>query len=256
MQADNADAASLIAYFGRAIRPPDRSARYLFQFDDPRARRHPNAVQDRQNDANGDAFLDGQHDNRRHGADYQGEFGRAPFPDVGDVGDSGDSPGDKHEKTRERGVGEVSDGVAAIERNDEGERCGNQRGKLRDAARRSDDRGARRAGVEQGNTAVKPAGSLAAPTPAKSPATSGSPADLEWKLRVVAAICTITTMATISASGATARKLSNEIAGKAKRGTTAGKAPRVAAPRASRPSPRVSSAGERQRDQRGRRAWT
>ena len=62
---------------------------------------------------------------------------------------------------------------------------------------------------------MRPASRLAAPRPTKSRLTSGPRAGSETKLRVVAAVCTMTTMATISARGAICRKSLRETSGSA-----------------------------------------
>ena len=86
-----------------------------------------------------------------------------------------------------------------------------------------------------GRRRCSPASALAAPTPMKSRFTSG-PSALSEKARVVAAVCTITTSAMSTASGATMRNSSQEIIGSDGRGAAPPRDPSVATPRASRPS--------------------
>ena len=87
-----------------------------------------------------------------------------------------------------------------------------------------------------GKAPIKPAMRLAAPRPTKSRLTSGPRAGSETKLRVVAAVCTITTMPTIKARGAIWGMWSSQTLGIVNFGVAPAKAPSVETPRDSSPS--------------------
>ena len=105
-----------------------------------------------------------------------------------------------------------------------------------------------------GKAPRKPASRLAAPTPTKSRPTSGPAAGSETKLRVVAAVCTMTTSATMMASGAICGRSASATCGQPSRGVVASIVPSVATPRPSSPKTTTTSGGEREPDQRAGKA--
>ena len=71
---DNDRSGHRFAVLGAGFGPPDRCAGNSGEFDDLGASRRPDAVEKRQDDADPDALLNWQKQNRGHRGDDQGEF--------------------------------------------------------------------------------------------------------------------------------------------------------------------------------------
>ena len=179
-------------------------------------------------------------------ATIEREFGRAAPPDVDHTPARDDALRDEQQHAGERGMRHMREHIAAEQRKGERERRADERARV--ARRRpSPTTTAVRGGLAStGKAPMKPARRLAAPTPMKSRLTSGPLAGSETKLRVVAAVCTITTTLTISASGAISRKAGNRqmraSTASARRRRSRRASRRRAPPNAAPPSDAVASA--------------
>ena len=83
-------------------RPPDGGAGQALEFDEARARRRPDAVNQRQHDRQRDAGLHRQDHHRQHRDDDQSEFGLGLAPDVEHFRHAENPPGDEQQHARQR----------------------------------------------------------------------------------------------------------------------------------------------------------
>ena len=108
------------------------------------------------------------------------------------------------------------------------------------AAGLGDDAGARRTGIDR-KRAENSASTLPAPTPRKSRSTSAGFFGSDRNERVVAAVCTITTIAITKASGTSRSHRSGARSGKVGIGKVAGTVPTTLTPLFSSPAPITAS---------------
>ena len=106
-------------------------------------------MQQRQDDAEADALLNRQHEQREHGGDDEREFGAAAPPDVDHRPDPEDALSDEQQHAGKRRVRHMGEQPAAERRQRQREAGADKRAELRSAAGLGDDRRARRAGVER-----------------------------------------------------------------------------------------------------------
>ena len=128
-------------------RPPDRRAGNALKFDRLGAGRRPDAMQHRQQDADGHPLLDRQRHNCKRSRDDQQKLGPASPPHVAHHADANETYCDEEKDARQRGGRQMGERFAREQENADRRRGRNQSRKLRPAARLRDDGRRRRACV-------------------------------------------------------------------------------------------------------------
>ena len=202
----------------------------------PGARRAPDAVQQRERDADSNALLDRQHDDRRRGHDDQKEFAERLPVDRNDLADADDPQGDEQQHAAERRVRNSAEQRGTEGQQRDHDRRGGEAGELGSSAGLGHDGGARRAGIDRKradqsrqDTADADADEVAIDIRRLVGTRTG-------KDRVVAAVCTMTTIAMMRLSDTRLGKRPAEISGIASAGSATETAPRTLTPRLSSPS--------------------
>ena len=143
------DSGLLLAGQVRARRPPDRGSRHALEHHQPRPRRAPDAVQQRERNSEPDALLDREHDDRRRRHGDQKKFAERLPVDRDDLIDANDAQGDEQQHAAERRVRNSAEQRSAEDQQRDHDRRRGEAGELGAAAGLGNHRGARRAGVDR-----------------------------------------------------------------------------------------------------------